>query len=71
MGISQIHDDYLIFPVMNQGGEIAAQGRQFARIQLAEEHAELRMVAMIGQCLKDPISTLVVGDVIGDEKMSS
>ena len=45
VGRAKVHQQYLVIVIMNGGGEVGAQDRQLARVQLAKEDGKLRVIA--------------------------
>jgi hypothetical protein len=69
VGWAKVDEKDLILVIVDLGRQVGAKDSQFARVALAEEDGELGMIAAAFEEIEDFASPLVVGDVIGDEKM--
>lgn len=64
---AQVHQKHLVVVVGDDAGQIRAEDRQFARVELAEKDRELRVVAAAFEQVEDLGSPLIVGDVVGNQ----
>ena len=71
MGRTQINLQHLILVMVDDGREISPELSQFARIELAEEDGELRVIASTFKMIEHLGSALVVGNVVGDDEVAS
>lgn len=67
----QVQNQDLIFPLEDSTAELTIELGVFSRVQLAEEHAVLSVVAICVERLEDLRASLVVRDVVGHEKSLS
>src|SRR5690606_38877815 len=69
--IAQVEHDDLVGPRVDQIGQLGAEAGPFPRVEIAEEDAELHVVAAAGERVEHAVAALVVADVVGDQVVSS
>jgi hypothetical protein len=69
MSRAKIDQENLVFRVVDNGRQIGAELGQLARVELAEENGELRVVAAPFEMVEHFIAPFIIGDVVADEKM--
>lgn len=68
---SKIDEHHLIFVVVDDVGQCGHQVDAFTFGQLANEYAELDVVAIVVECFEDVVSAFIVADIIGHDVVSS
>ena len=71
LGRSQVDEQHLVFPMMDDRRQIRPAARQVGRRQLALEDRELQVVAIPAHGLKHLAQALVVADVVTNQIGSS
>ncbi len=69
MSRAKINEEDLVLLVEDDGGQVGSQLGQFAGVQLAEEHGELRVVSSTFQMVEHLPATFVIGNIVADEEM--
>ncbi len=71
MGGAEVEDQDLVLPMIDVLSQSSSEFGKFDGVQFTEEDAVLCMIAVVAERLEDSVSAFVIGDVIGDEVMSS
>jgi hypothetical protein len=71
VGGAEVYDKDLVLVVVDDGRQGGAEMGQLHRVALAEKDGELGVVAAPFEVIEDLAATFVVGNVVGDDVVSS